>query len=124
MVKRVLLVEDHSDSREVLANLLRRWGIEVETAANLAGALELLSQPFDAIISDISLPDGTGYAVISEAKRRRKETLAIALSGYSSPIDIEIGKSAGFDHHLTKPFEIGEIRAVLGRLAPQSAEST
>jgi CheY-like chemotaxis protein len=117
MAKRILLVEDHTDSREVLANLLRRWGIEVETAPDLATALRLLAQPFDAIISDISLPDGTGYAVVKEAKRLRKETLAIALSGYNSPHDIEVGKLAGFDHHLTKPFDIAEIRKLLAPFA-------
>jgi CheY-like chemotaxis protein len=112
---RVLLVEDHNESREVLARLMRHWGFEVTTADTLAGAVESLGANFDAIISDISLPDGSGYALVSEAKRKNRETLAIALSGYSSPIDIQIGKLAGFDHHLTKPFDCDEIRSLLRR---------
>ena len=110
---RVLLVEDHNESREVLARLMRHWGYEVTTAETLARAVESLRTRFDAIISDISLPDGSGYALVSEAKRQNQETLAIALSGYSSPMDIEIGKRAGFDHHLTKPFDCDEIRSLL-----------
>jgi CheY-like chemotaxis protein len=112
-VRRVLVVEDHGDSREVLARLLRHWGAEVVTAVNLASALDLLDTTFDAIIADIGLPDGSGYAVINEAKRRHKNVLGIALSGYASPIDVDIGKMAGFDHHLTKPFDCEEIRSLL-----------
>jgi CheY-like chemotaxis protein len=112
---RVLLVEDHNESREVLARLMRYWGFEVTTAETLARAVESLDTNFDAIISDISLPDGSGYALVSEAKRKNRQTVAIALSGYSSPMDIEIGKLAGFDHHLTKPFDCDEIRSLLRR---------
>jgi CheY-like chemotaxis protein len=113
MAKRVLLVEDHADSCAVLAGLLRRWGAEVETANNLARALELLTQSFDVVIADIDLPDGTGYAVITEAKSRHKNLLGIALSGYASPSDVEVGRMAGFDHHLTKPFDCDKIRSLL-----------
>src|SRR5438874_1867627 len=113
MVRRLLLVEDHADTREILANLLRRWGFEVDTADSVQRALDLLVEPFDAIIADIGLPDGTGYAVISEAKQRRKEVLGIALSAYGSPSDIHVGKLAGFDHHLTKPFDCERIRSLL-----------
>ena len=91
---RVLLVEDHNESREVLARLMRHWGFEVTTAETLARAVQSLDAKYDAIISDISLPDGSGYALVSEAKRQNQQTLAIALSGYSSPMDIEIGKLA------------------------------
>jgi len=113
MVRRLLLVEDHADTREILANLLRRWGFEVDTADSVQRALDLLVEPFDAIIADIGLPDGTGYAVISEAKQRRKAVLGIALSAYGSPSDIQVGKLAGFDHHLTKPFDCERIRSLL-----------
>jgi CheY-like chemotaxis protein len=118
---RVLLVEDHQDSRDGLASLLRHWGLEIVTAGTLATALEALPTGFDAIICDIGLPDGTGYAVISEAKRRDKNVLGIALSGYSSPSDIEIGRMAGFNYHLTKPFDCAKIRLLLDLAAPRSA---
>ena len=110
---RVLLVEDHDESREVLARLMRHWGFEVTTAERLASALECLETEFDVIISDIALPDGSGYALVNAAKRRYRQTLAIALSGYGSPMDVEIGRMAGFDHHLTKPFDCEQIRNLL-----------
>ena len=120
---RVLLVEDHEDSRNGLAKLLRHWGMEVVTAGTLAQALEALDAEFDAILCDIALPDGTGYAVISEAKRRRRDVLGIALSGYSSRSDIDVGRMAGFNYHLTKPFDCAKIRLLLGMAAPQIADN-
>jgi DNA-binding response OmpR family regulator len=115
---RVLLVEDHEESREVLARLMRHWGFEVITAETLEAAVNVLGVQYDAIISDIALPDGSGYALISEAKRRQNNVLAIALSGYSSPMDVQIGKMAGFDHHLTKPFDCEQIRSLLATVRP------
>jgi len=117
---RVLLVEDHEDSRDGLARLLRHWGLEVVTAGTLASAMEALATDFDAIICDIALPDGTGYGVISEAKRLRPDTLGIALSGYSSRSDIDTGRRAGFDYHLTKPFDCAKIRLLLAKAAPRA----
>ena len=53
---RVLLVEDHEDSRNGLAKLLRHWGLEIVTAGTLASAMEALAEEFDAIICDIACP--------------------------------------------------------------------
>ena len=111
---RVLLVEDHAESRDVLGRLLQHWGFEVFPAEKLSRGLALIQeQPFDVIVSDISLPDGTGYALVSEAKKRNPKMLALALSGYSSAADVEIGRICGFDHHLTKPFDCQQLRVLL-----------
>lgn len=73
----------------------------------------LQERQFDVIISDIALPDGSGYALIHEAKRGQEHVIGIALSGYETAMDVEIGKLAGFDHHLTKPFDCDAIRSIL-----------
>ena len=110
----VLLVEDHQDSREVLARFLQHWGFDVVTADCLKKGLGALEEThFDAIISDIALPDGSGYALISDAKLRDKEVVGIALSGYASPGDVNIGRLAGFDYHLTKPCDCEQLRSIL-----------
>ena len=111
---RVLYVEDHRDSLEILTRFLRHWGFDVLTADSLRGGIALLKdKQFDAIISDIALPDGSGYALIREAKREQEKVIGIALSGYETAMDVEIGKLAGFDHHLTKPFDCDAIRTIL-----------
>lgn len=111
---RILLVEDHQDTRHVLTRLLTHWGFDVSAAENLqAGLHQLETQPIDAIVSDIGLPDGTGYALISEVRRRGKDILAIALSGFGFPTEVQVSKQTGFDHHLTKPFDCQELRSLL-----------
>lgn len=112
---RILVVEDHADTRNVLAGLLTRWGYEVSSADSLKTGLDRLNSepPVDVVVSDIALPDGTGYALVSEARRTGKRVLAIALSGYAYPSDVQIAKLTGFDHHLTKPCDCGYLRSIL-----------
>ncbi|HJT44884.1 MAG TPA: response regulator [Chthoniobacterales bacterium] len=112
---RILVVEDHRDTRQVLVGLLTRWGYVVSATDTLKGGLELLnSEPaVDVIVSDIALPDGTGYALISEARRHGKRVLGIALSGYTYPADVRVSKLTGFDHHLSKPCDCNSLRQIL-----------
>jgi CheY-like chemotaxis protein len=115
----ILVVEDHRDTREVLSGLLTRWGYIVSATDSLKGGLHLLETPppVDVILSDIALPDGTGYALISEARRRGNRALAIALSGYSYPGEVKIAKLTGFDHHLSKPCDCHYLRTILKQRA-------
>jgi two-component system response regulator PilR (NtrC family) len=111
---RILVVEDHPDTRHVLTRLLTHWGFDVAPAETLESGLNRLdSEPFDVILSDIALPDGTGYALVSEARRKGKDVLAIALSGYNYPSEVQIAKLTGFDHHLSKPCDCGQLRSLL-----------
>ena len=114
---RILVVEDHTDTRTVLAELLTRWGHEVSPAGTLESGLNRLNSepPVDVIVSDIGLPDGTGYALVSEARRKGKRVLAIALSGYAYPSDVRIAKLTGFDHHLSKPCDCAYLRSIMGQ---------
>ena len=116
---RVLVVEDHRATRQVLVGLLTRWGYIVSATDTLKGGLELLNSepPVDVIVSDIALPDGTGYALVSEARRNGKRVLAIALSGYAYPSDVYVAKLTGFDHHLSKPCDCNSLRMILQKRA-------
>lgn len=114
---RILLVEDHDDTRHVLSRLLTKLGCQTALAATVSEAVTLLrSQPFDAVLSDIGLPDGAGYDVIAEAKRAQ-ELKGVALTGYGMSEDVRRSKEAGFDWHLTKPVDASELRTVLQRLS-------
>ena len=116
---RILVVEDHPDTRKVLVGLLTRWGYIVSATDSLKGGLQLLETepPIDVIVSDIALTDGTGYALISEARRHGKRVLAIALSGYAYPSDVKVAKLTGFDHHLSKPCDCDVLRKLLEQRA-------
>ena len=114
---RILVVEDHSDTLEALSRLLSHFGHEISVADRAQNALNIIdSEEFDVVLCDIALPDGSGYDVIAEAKRKRP-VKAVALSGFAATEDIERGREAGFDFHLAKPVDFHELRAVLGQIA-------
>jgi CheY-like chemotaxis protein len=114
---RILLVEDHRDTLQALSRLLTHFGHEISVADGAEAALEIIdSKEFDVVLSDIGLPDGSGYDLISEAKRRRS-IKAVALTGFGTDEDIRRGKEAGFDFHLVKPVDFHELRTVLGQIA-------
>jgi len=111
---RILIVEDHDDTRDALERFLSRCGYGVDVAADLRTALTLLqAQPFDVVVSDIALPDGTGYALISEARRRGIAVTAIALTAYSYPRGAEEPRVTGFDFYLKKPLDCTKLRLLL-----------
>jgi len=117
---RILVVEDHEDTRHVLSRLLTKLGCETTVAGTVSDAVKLLrSQPFDALLSDIGLPDGAGYDVIAEAKRVQ-DLKGVALTGYGMSEDVRRSKEAGFDWHLTKPVDATELRTVLHRLSQKA----
>ncbi len=113
---RILVVEDHRDTLQALSRLLSHFGHEISLADGAQSALEIIdSKEFDVVLSDIALPDGNGYDVISEAKRKQP-VKAVALTGFGATADIQRGKEAGFDFHLTKPIDFHELRTVLGQI--------
>jgi CheY-like chemotaxis protein len=113
---RILVVEDHSDTLQTLSRLLTHFGHEISMADSTQSALAIVdSKEFDVVLSDIGLPDGSGYEVVSQAKRRRP-VKGIALTGFDKKEDIERSKQAGFDFHLTKPVDFHELRTVLAQV--------
>ena len=113
---RLLLVEDHAATRAALELLLRRRNYAVQSAATAAEALALAeSKPFDLVLSDIGLPDGNGYALMSEL-RQRHGLQGIALTGYGMEADLARSESAGFVLHLTKPVRMEALDKALAQL--------
>jgi CheY-like chemotaxis protein len=118
MTLQILVVEDHGDTRRVLTGLLGHFGHSISAADNVESALAFLrAKHFDAIVSDLALPDGSGCEVIREAKRRQHLT-AVALTANGEEEDVRRGRDAGFDYHLTKPIDFAQLRNVLEQIAP------
>jgi len=115
--RRVLIVDDHVDSAELIAELLSAQGHITRVAHDPVEAqrtaLEFLPQ---VAILDIGLPGMSGYELVLEL--RAKSELAgcrfIALTGHTEPADRRRSREAGFQTHLTKPFD---LRAVLNAVA-------
>jgi CheY-like chemotaxis protein len=113
---RVLLVEDHADTARALSRLLKNSGYTVQTASTVADALQLAdAEKFDLVVSDIGLPDATGYDLM-RALRDRHGIKGIALSGYGMDEDMRRSREAGFVDHLTKPINLPQLEAVIRRV--------
>lgn len=111
---RVLLVEDHEPTRTALKLLLTRRHFEVITASNLADARSLADrEDFQLLISDIGLPDGTGYELMAELSEKRRDLPGIALTGYGMEDDVVNSRLAGFKVHLTKPVRVQSLESAL-----------
>ena len=118
----ILIVEDNPNSRETLKLYLTCRDYDVAAAGNLQTGIDFLDKGrFDAIISDIALPDGTGYTLINEARRRGIRALSIAVSGYPYPSDVNQPGVTGFDYHLTKPVDCDHLCFLLKKAAPVRA---
>jgi two-component system, chemotaxis family, CheB/CheR fusion protein len=113
---RVLYVEDHADSAAVMSKLLGMDGHAVTIAPTVADALRLAAeQPFDVVVSDIGLPDGTGHDLM-RALRQRHGLSGIALSGFGTPDDVRKSRDAGFAEHLTKPVNFAAVERAMQRV--------
>lgn len=110
----ILLVEDHVDTGETLARLLRRRGHQVHLTRNVAEARDMAAATpeIDVLITDFGLPDGSGFDVLQALDPARK-IHAVVLSGFGMEQDIRRSLEAGFAHHLTKPVEIARLEAAL-----------
>ena len=124
IILRLLVVEDHESTLEVLARLLIREGHHVVATATMAAALEAAAKgPFDLVISDLGLPDGTGNELM-EILRTRYNLRGIALSGYGMEDDVARSRQAGFTSHLTKPVDFRQLRRVLHELMNEEVPSS
>ena len=115
--RRLLLVEDHEPTLQVLTRLLVRAGHEVIVARTMAEALAAAAaNTVDFVISDLGLPDGTGVELMSKL-RERHGLIGIALSGYGMDEDIERSRQAGFVAHLIKPVDFHQLERTLAGIA-------
>jgi CheY-like chemotaxis protein len=115
---RVLVVDDDSDSREVLATLLTLRGADAKPAATVREALELWNEwKPDVLVSDIGMPDEDGYDLIREVRTREAgdgtHVAAIALTGYAGVEDGARALSAGYELHLAKPVDPNQLITVI-----------
>lgn len=116
---KIFLVENHEDTLTYLASYLKESGHEVQSAKSMGSALEqLASAPVEVLISDIGLPDGDGWQLMRRVGELRKPApFGIAMSGYSMRSDVEKSLSAGYKHHLIKPFLPEELDVLLEQAA-------
>ena len=117
---RVLVVDDNVDAAESLAALLEIEGHDVRIAHDGDGALRIAAEFLPRVIFlDIGMPGKDGYETARELRARpdTRETILVALTGWGAQEDRARTRSAGFDHHLTKPASLASVEGLLTEIA-------
>ncbi len=114
--RRILIVEDNADAREMLRVLLERQGHEVFEAADGAEGLRMaLELRPNLSLIDIGLPIVDGYEVARLIRESNESGRLVALTGYGQPEDRQRSLAAGFDDHLVKPVAPARLLAVVSK---------
>ncbi|MGD8859644.1 MAG: sigma-54 dependent transcriptional regulator [Myxococcales bacterium] len=119
MAARILVVDDEAGLREMLRVLLSRHGYEVEIAEGQRRAVELLRQPpaYDVVITDLSMPDGSGMGVLAEARKADPSTQVIMVTAYATTAQAVQAMREGAYDYQQKPFKNDELLAVVEKAA-------
>lgn len=123
--RRMLVVDDEADLRDLLAEVFEEQGARVDTAASVQEGLGAVSnEKFDIIICDIGMPHEDGYSLVQKIRERERvqgsaHTPIIALTAFARPEDQVRAYDVGFDVHLAKPVAVDELLEVVQRAARQ-----
>jgi hypothetical protein len=121
------VVEDETDTRDLIAAVLGRSGAEVQTAATASEALRALESWIpDVIVSDIGMPGEDGHALIKKVRELDAKQPgwipALALTAYATVEDRMRALSAGFQMHMSKPLDPAELVSVVANLCGRSVK--
>jgi DNA-binding response OmpR family regulator len=109
-------VDDHADTCTGMKMMLERRGYQITVAHSADQAMEKArAEKFDLLISDIGLPDRSGYELMREL-RDRKGLSGIAISGFGMESDVIKARAAGFSDHLTKPINFERLEEAIHNL--------
>ncbi|HET9390427.1 MAG TPA: ATP-binding protein [Steroidobacteraceae bacterium] len=118
----ILVVDDESDARTVVAETLRLEGARVTVTDSAGSAFAKVQEPdahFDIVVTDIAMPEEDGYSLVRRlrALQTGRQLLAIAVTGYASKSDVAAAMDAGFDLHVAKPVDLDAFVPMVRRLA-------
>lgn len=112
--KKVLVVEDSDDSRDLICVLLRRAGANVDSASNgKDGLKKALEQQPDLILLDLEMPILDGFGVIKQLRSKDYKKPVLAITAHNNIEDRDRCAEAGFDGHISKPFNSERLLQVL-----------
>ena len=115
--RRILVVDDNREAGDALASLLRFMGYEVKAVYGGAACVDGV-QTFapDTVVCDLSMPGTDGLEAARQVRSSPlgRSVLLVALSGRTSPADVQNALAAGFDVHLPKPINVAALLDVIG----------
>lgn len=120
-MRTILIVEDDHEISKNLALILNGEGYRTRTAFSQREALKIIERdPFDLALLDVSLPDGSGYAVCTEIKRM-SDAPVLFLTAFGDETSVVTGLNLGADDYIVKPFRPRELLARIGAALRKAA---
>jgi len=123
LARRIVIVEDNADVRDLLRLKLKRLGHTVSDARDgVEGVKVVLNEKPDLALVDLGLPGLDGYQVARQVREQLgDDVVLVAVSGFGQPEDKRRAPEAGFDDHITKPADVQDIENVLQRFPPRNS---
>jgi len=124
---RVLAVDDEEDARRLVREVLETTGATVDTAGSGTEVLDILARtPPDVLVADLGMPRMDGFQLMREIRRHQDERIrqipAAAMTAYARPEDRTRALQSGFQLHLAKPIDPGELMAAVAALAKRVSD--
>jgi two-component system, NtrC family, response regulator PilR len=117
--KRVLIVDDEADLRELLSLSMLRMGVEADLAQNVAQALDYLERnTYGLVLTDMKLPDGNGLEVAAKASAKNHTPVAV-ITAYGSAENAVAALKAGAFDYIEKPVDLGLLKRMVTQVLTQ-----
>ena len=115
-MKRILVVEDERDIRDVLTETLHRWGYETQAAENGKEGLDKFqAETFSMVITDIRMPVMDGLEMLKQIKRKNPMMPIIVVTGYPSVDSAVDCLAEGADYYIVKPINMDDLKVKIGK---------
>jgi len=113
---RILVVDDEDSVCKLVANILRKAGMEVLTAQSGEEALRVLQQnSCDVVVSDVRMAGVSGFDLLKQVKAQHQDTAFVVMTGHTDSFSIKDALLRGADEYITKPFKNDEMTLVIER---------
>lgn len=114
--RRILVVEDETDARELLVAGLQRLGFAAEGASDGLEALALLTRGFDVVVTDLLMPRCDGLHLLDELRKKHPGIRRVVITSFGDKSRVLAALNAGADYLLEKPFGVQQLAEVINRL--------
>jgi DNA-binding NtrC family response regulator len=112
----ILLVDDDPDCIDIISEVLKRTGLEVEVARDGEEALNKFTmKSFELILTDLMMPKMNGMSLLKEIRRREKEAVVLVITGFGTIESAVSAIKAGAYDYITKPINLDELELVINR---------
>lgn len=107
----IMIVDDQAMIRILLVEVFVSCGLEVYEAGDGEGAIrQFASQPVDLVLMDLKMPEMNGIEALVQLRRLKPDLIAVMISAYGEPEDVETAEQLGVTRFFDKPFDIDELK--------------